>query len=231
MGTMRTPDELREGVRSAIADRLKRDAELRGGRTARLLVAAGALGVFGALGMIRIIYGHPYDHHPAWHVVVFGAIWSGLLVVALAIAFLQVRTPSLPLGRAARIALLGLGIAGICSAFCPDQHFLAWWSGTRAGEPLADLAGLPLSALCFGLLVTLLVGAVATFIALRRWDGGQIGPLLPAVMLFVLLAPGVALQSFGSAWTVFAGWLIGTGIGSYAGIAVGIAARTRLSAR
>jgi len=101
MESHEAPSEVREGVRSGIMGALERDAEMRGGRTARLLVAAGALGIFGAVGMIRMLSGHPYGHHPASHVVIFSAIWSGLLVVALALAFLQVRTPSLPLARAA----------------------------------------------------------------------------------------------------------------------------------
>jgi len=226
----RTPSELRERVRSGITEALARDAELRGGRTARLLAAAGALGAFGAIGMVRMLSGHPFHHHPAWHVVVFAALWSGLLVVALAIAFLQVRTPSLPLARAARVGLLGLGIAGICSAFCPDQHFFAWWSATRPGSAFVTLGGLPLSALCFGGVTSLVFGGVAALVALGGGHRGPIRPLLPAAMLALLLTPGVALQSVGTSWVVFASWLLGTGIGAYAGVALGIGARIRLSA-
>jgi len=230
VGSDPTPSELREGVRAGIVDALDRDADLRGGRTARLLAAAGALGAFGAIGMVRMLSGHPYDHHPTWHLVVFTALWSGLLVVALAIAFLQIRTPSLPFARAARVGLLGLGIAGICSAFCPDQHFLVWWSATRAGRALDAVAWLPLNALCFGGVTSLVFGSAAALVALGRGRAGPIRPLLPAAMLFVLLTPGVALQSVGSSWIVFASWLLGTSLGAYAGVALGIAARARLSA-
>lgn len=229
MASERTPSELREGVRSGITEALARDAELRGGRTARLLAAAGALGAFGAIGMVRMLSGHPYHHHPAWHMVVFTAIWAGLLVVALAIAFLQVRTPSLPLARAARVGLVGLGIAGICSAFCPDQHFLTWWSATTLGGAFVALGGLPLSALCFGGVSSLVFGGASALIALRG-RGVRIRPLLPAAMLLLLLAPGVALQSVGSSWGVFASWLLGTGAGAYVGVAIGIGVRARLGA-
>ncbi len=102
-----TPSELRAGVRAGILAAVERDAELRGGRTARLLAAAGALGVLGAVGITLMISGHPFGHHPPWHVVVVTATWSGLLVVSLALIFLGVRTPSLPLARAACTGIVG----------------------------------------------------------------------------------------------------------------------------
>jgi hypothetical protein len=224
----RTPDKLREGVRSRIADALERDAELRGARTARLLLAAGALGIFAAIGMIRIISDHPYGHHPGWHVVFFTAIWSGLLVVMLAIALLGVRTPLLPLARASRVAILGLGIAGICSVLCPDPHFLVWWGKTRAGDALGAIGGVPLSALCFGAVTTVVFSLIAALVALGRREA-PIQPMLPAAMLLLLLFPGIALQSVGTSWWVFSSWLVGTGVGAYAGIATAIAMRTRFS--
>lgn len=230
MESRRTPAELREGVRSGIVSALDRDAELRGGRTARLLVAAGALGVFGAVGMIRMLSGHPYGHHPPSHVVLFSAVWSGLLVVALALAFLQVRTPAMPLARSACVGVLGLGIAGACSALCPDQHFLVWWTSTSAGREIRSIGGLPSSAFCFGALTTLVFAAAATIGAVGSGHRGPIRPLLPAGMLLLLLTPGVALQSLGTSSVVFAAWFLGTAAGAYAGVALGIAARDRLVA-
>ena len=227
MADHRTPEELRERVRSRIADVLERDTEFRGARTARLLLAAGTLGIFAAFGMTRIISDHPYEHHPGWHIVFFTAVWSGLLVVMLALALLGVRTPGLPLARAARVAILGLGIAGICSLLCPDRHFLVWWGSTTAGEALGAIGGVPLSALCFGAVTTVIFSAVATAVALgpRRFP---IQPTLPAAMLLLLLFPGIALQSFGTSWWVFSSWLVGTAAGAYAGIAAAIAMRGRL---
>lgn len=219
----RTPPELREGVRSGIVAAVERDVELRGGRTARLLIAAGAIGVVGAVGITLILAGHPFGHHPHWHSIVFPAVWSGLLVVSLALAFLQVRTPSLPLARSAAIGILGLGLAGICSAACPEQHFLQWWSTTAAGGRVSALGGPALSALCFGLATSLFFGAVASFVGLGR-GRGPIRPLVPAAMLLLLLAPGLALQSFDTSWGVFGSWLLGTAAGAYAGVATGIRA-------
>jgi len=229
VGGYRTPDKLREGVRSRIADALERDAELRGARTARLLLAAGALGIFAAFGMIRIISDHPYGHHPGWHIVFFAAVWSGLLVVMLAIALLGVRTPLLPLARAARVAILGLGIAGVCSVLCPDPHFLVWWGKTTAGDVLGAIGGIPLNALCFGAVTTVLFSLIAALVALGRREETPIRPMLPAAMLLLLLFPGIALQSVGTSWWAFSGWLIGTAVGAYAGIATAIAIRTRFS--
>ena len=224
MGSEDTPPELRGAVRSGIVATLRRDIELRGGRTARLLVAAGAIGVLGAVGITLMIADHPFGHHPHWHVPVFAAVWSGLLVVCLAFVFLQVRTPTLPLARSAAIGILGLGLAGICSAVCPDQHFLEWWSATAAGGRLGAAGGPMLSALCFGMVSSLFFGTVAAFVGVG-WRRGPIRPLLPAVMLLLLLSPGVALQSYGTSWAVFGSWLLGTAAGVYMGVATGIRAR------
>jgi hypothetical protein len=40
-------------------------------------------------------------------------------------------------------------------------------------------------------------------------------------MLLLLLAPGVALQSIGTSWGIFAAWMLGTGAGSWAGVSAG----------
>lgn len=225
MAGERTPADLREGVRSGIITAVERDAELRGGRTARLLAGAGVLGGFGAVGMISMLSGHPYGHHPAWHVIVVTALWSGLLVVTFALVLLQVRTPSLPLARSARIAILGLGLAGICSALCPERHFLEWWSATRTGAQFAAAGGQALSALCFGIVSSFVFGAAAAFITAGSGRRGPIGPLFPGAMMLLLLLPAIALQSFGSSWAVFGAWVAGAGAGAYGGVAIGLVAR------
>ncbi len=222
-----TPADLREGVRSGILESLERDLAQRGGRTARLLFTAGAIGTAGAVGMTLLLAGHPYGHHPSWHAVVFGAVWTGLLVVGLSLALLEVRTPSLPLARSALVALLGLGLAGVCGAACPDQHFLHWWSATALGDRLGAAGGLALSALCFGGVTSLVFGAGAAFLALGA-RGEGLRPLLPAAMLLLLLAPGIVLQSVDTSWGVFGGWLTGTAAGAYAGVAGGIRLRSRI---
>jgi hypothetical protein len=226
MGSKQTPQDLREGVRSGILASLKRDFEMRGGRTARLLAAAGIIGVAGALGITLVMVGHPFDHHPPWHVAVFSSIWAGLLVVTLSFVFLGVRTHSLPLARAAAIAVLGLGLAGVCGAVCPDQHFLHWWASTAPGHELTGVCGAVCSVLCFGLVTSLFIALVAALVGLVRYDGPPLQPGLPALMLFILLTPGIALQSYGSSWTAVGGWLVGAIVGSYAGIAAASSLRT-----
>jgi len=148
-------------------------------------------------------------------------------VVTLAMAWLGARTPLLPMARSARVAILALGIAGICSVFCPDRHFLGWWDATPSGRALSAIGGLPLSALCFGAVTTFVFGAVATFVVVGR-HRTPMRPLLPAAMLVLLLLPGVALQSVGTSWSAFASWLLGTAAGAYGGVAVGVRVRTRL---
>ncbi len=228
MAEERTPLELREGVRSGILASIQRDADLRGGRTARLLVAAGIAGVAGALGGTLLVTTHPFDHHPAWHSAVFSVLWAGLLVVTFAIAFLRIRTPDLPLARAASVGLVGLGLAGICGAVCPDHHFLHWWSGTDAGSSLAEAGGLALSALCFGLFSSLFFGLVSATLLLRPRGLAPVRPFLSAAVLFILLAPAVALQSVDTSAGVFLGWLAGTAVGTYVGVVGGAGLRARL---
>ena len=227
----RTPPDLREGVRSGILASLERDLDQRGGRTARRLLIAGVVGVVGAVGVTLLLSGHPFGHHPSWHAVVFGAVWTGLLVVCLSLALLEVRTPSLPLARSAQVAMLGLGLAGICGAACPDQHFLRWWSGTAVGGGLVDGGGLALGALCFGLASALAFGAGAAFVGLGGKHEPPARPLLPATMLLALLAPGIALQSIDTSWAEFVSWLVGTGGGAYAGVTVGSGLRSLLGFR
>jgi hypothetical protein len=220
--------EVREGVRSGILSSIQLDVEMRGGRTARLLVAAGVVGVVGAVGVTLLISGHPFGHHPPWHVAVISMVWTGLLVVGFAIAFLGVRTPALPLARSALVGILGLGLAGICGALCPDQHFLNWWSETGIGSLLTAAGGLAVSALCFGLLTALFVGGTSALLVL----GGRtpVKPLLPAAALLLLLAPGVVLQSVDTSLGVFVGWLAGAAAGAFVGVAAGIQARALLTA-
>jgi hypothetical protein len=219
--------DLREGVRAGILTSLERDLAQRGGRTARRLLVAGVIGVLAAVGVTLLLSGHPYGHHPSWHAVMFGAVWTGLLVVCLSLALLQVRTPSLPLARSALVAMLGLGLAGICGAACPDQHFLHWWSSTAVGAQLAEGGGPALSALCFGGVSALAFGVGAALVGLGATGDSPVRPLLPAAMLLALLAPGVALQSIDTSWAVFWSWLLGSGAGAYAGVASGIRLRSR----
>lgn len=225
-----TPPDLREGVRAGIRSAIERDVERQGGRTARLLVAAGIGGVVGAIGVTLLVSTHPFGHHPPWHVALFSALWAGLLVVAFAVAFLGLRTPSLPLARAASVGLLGLGLAGICGLACPDPHFLRWWAGTDVGEALTRVGGLGLSALCFGLVATLSVALVSTFCLSGPGEPTRVSTLLKAGALLVLLAPGVALQSYGTSLAVFSTWLAGTAAGAFVGVAGGAAIRARVPA-
>jgi hypothetical protein len=185
--------------------------------------------VAGAVGATLLVSGHPFGHHPREHLVVFSAVWAGLLVVAFALAFLGVRTPSLPLARSASVGLLGLGLAGICGAACPDPHFLHWWSATGIGARLSEAGGVAVSASCFGLATALLFGSIPALLV-PSFGRHQIGPLLPASVLLVLLAPGVALQGVGAPAGVVAGWLGGTAAGAYLGVASGLRVRAALSA-
>ena len=221
MDEQQTPTELREGVRSGILGALQLDVEQRGGRTARRLILAGLIGVAGALGATLLVAGHPFGHHAPWHLAAFSTLWAGLLIVALAIALLDIRTPSVPLARSASIGLVGLGIAGVCGLACPDPHFLDWWSSTPIGGELTRGVGLGLSALCFGLVTTLVFGAVSALLAIGASESVPTRPLLPAAMLVLLLSPGVVLQAVGTSAGVILGWIVGTAAGSYAGVAIG----------
>jgi hypothetical protein len=181
------------------------------------------------VGITLLLSGHPFGHHPAWHVVVFSVVWAGLLIVSLSIALLQLRTPSLPLTRAALVGIVALALAGFCGALCPDQHFLHWWARTAVGAGFTTATGPALAVLCFGLVTSLVVALAAA--VLTPADRGQ-PPLrapLPAAMVLVMLAPGIALQSVDTSWGVFLGWLAGAALGSYTGVAGGIRLRSLIA--
>jgi len=215
------PDDLREGVRAGILSAIHHDVEHRGGRTAGRLAIAGVAGVVAAIGVMLLVARHPYGHHPSWHAVVFAVVWAGLLVVSFSLALLRVRTPTWPLGQSAAIALVGVGLAGICGALCPDQHFLGWWIRTPVGEAVTEHTGMGVSALCFGTVTTFFVAAVSALGLAGRGGHSMRRDVLGAAMMFVLLLPGLVLQSVGSSLGVFLGWSLGTGLGALAGVVGG----------
>ncbi len=225
MGEDQTPTALSQRVRNEIGASLRRDFEFRSGRTAGRLVLAGIAGIAGALGAMLLVAGHSFGHHAPWHVVAFSAAWTGLLIVTIAIALLEIRTPSLPLARSAIVGLIGVGVAGVCSAACPDSHFLVWWSASALGGKVTESLGLGLSATCFGLVSASAIGVVATLLALLGSHRDVLRPALPVAFLSLLLFPGVALQSVGTSWAVFAGWMLATVVGTYAGVFGGIRVR------
>ena len=180
--------------------------------------------------MVLLVSGHPFGHHPPWHLVLFAAIWSGLLVVALATMMLRVRTPALPLAQAVGVGVVALGLAGLCGAICPDPHFLDWWSTTRLGESAAAVGGVGFSVLRFGFVTTLAVGIGATLLV-QGAGGGTLRPCLPAIMIVLLLAPGVALQSLGTSWLIVAGWFFGIMLGAYFGVSIPSAFRVHRALR
>jgi len=225
-----TPDALREGVREAVLTSLARDLEQRGAPTGRRLFAAGILGVTGALGAVLLLAGHPFGHHPPWHVTVFSTVWAGLLVVALATSFLRVRTPGLALASAAEVAILALALAGLCSLACPDRHFLTWWLASRPGSALEAQVGATAGAICFGLATTIFFAGAATLLVFRRRPQERGAVALPSAAVALLLAPGVALQAVGQSPSIVVGWLLATAIGAYLGVAAALLARSRLAA-
>jgi hypothetical protein len=222
------PGELREGVREGILAALGRDVELRAGRTAGRLVSAGVVGVAGAVGAMLLVTNHPFGHHPHWHEMVFSAIWAGLLVISFSLVFLQLRTPHLPLAGAAAVGLLALGLAGICSLLCPDPHVLDWWFRTAPGARLAADAGALGSALCFGATTAFGFAAIPAMCFLKGATPDGWVRTVSAAWVFVLLLPGVLLESVGMPAGVLAGWTGGTAAGAYAGVACGVAIARRL---
>lgn len=222
-----TPEALREGVRSALGNAIASDADRRGGRTGVRLVLSGMLGVAGALAVTWLVGAHPMGHHPSWHPEFFSASWAGLLVVVLALGLLDVRTPRWPIAQAARTGVLALVIAGLCAYACPDQHFLRWWDGTRLGGWLTRETGATCSALCLGLLASAGFAFLAALPTLPRRPQIVRWAALTAVIIVLLLAPGVALQTTDTAPALFGAWLGGIALGSVAGVAASIGVCSR----
>ncbi len=227
-GVSPTPKGLREGVRDALLTSLERDLDQRGAATLRRLLAAGVVGVVGALGATLLVAHHPFGHHAGWHEVVVSTVWAGLLILALALAFLRIRMPGLGIGQAAQVGILALGLAGVCGSLCSDQHFLSWWSASPIGSQLLDAVGLPVSAACFGLVAAFAFAALSTLVVARPARTERQRSVLPAAMITLLLLPGIALQAVGTSPGVFVFWFSGVALGAYLGVAGVLAGRDAL---
>jgi hypothetical protein len=224
-GPSRTPEALREGVREGVVAALGQT----GAPAARRLLAAGAAGVLGSVGAVFLLAGHPFGHHPSWHLATFSCLWGALLVVAFALVWLRIRTPDWPLADGARVGLVALGLAGLAALLSPDPHVLHAWQETGVARWLAEIGGGIASALGLGLAVGLpasLLGAVSTPRRVHRRDRRLVA--VAAGMVTLLLLPGIALQCVGEARGTFLGWLLATLLGSGAGIALGLGLRRRL---
>jgi hypothetical protein len=166
-----------------------------------------------------LVVTHPFDHHPSWHELVFSAVWTGLLVVSFCLMLLRVQTPEVPLGRAAAVGLVGLGLAGLCSLLCPDPHVMSWWLESRAGSAIAAQTSTWGSALCFGFATVFLFALAPATLWLPRSAPAR---LAASGLLTLLLAPAVLLESIGLPLPVFAAWMGASAVGSYAGVSSGV---------
>lgn len=215
----RPPDALREGVREGVLAAIGQS----GARTARRLLAAGAAGVIGSVGAVLLLIGHPFDHHPSWHLATFSCTWGALLVVAFALLWLRIRTPEWPLADGARAGIVALGLAGLAAILSPDPHVLHAWHDTEAGRWLAEVGGAFTSTLALGLAIGAALGLASaglTLRASRRRDGRL--ALVATAMVAVLLLPGIALQCVDAPAGSFVGWFLGTLLGSGSGIALAL---------
>ena len=215
------PEGLREGVRDAVLTALSQT----GARTARTLLAAGAAGVLGSVGAVLLLAGHPFGHHPSWHLATFSCLWGALLVVAFALLWLRIQAPGWPLADAARTGVVAVGLAGVAAVFSPDPHVVNAWLATGAGRWLAAAGGAFASALVLGLVTGVPLGALAGLITLRSSRPRGVRLVWVATgAVGALLLPGIALQCVGAPAGFFFGWLLGTLLGSASGIACGLVA-------
>jgi hypothetical protein len=79
---------------------------------------------------------------------------------------------------------------------------------------------------CFGIATAAFVALGAALLAPDDRRQPTLRPVLPAGTVLIMLAPGIALQSVGSSWAAFLGWLAGAALGAYAGVAGGIRLRS-----
>ena len=218
-----SPEALREGVRAGIVGALNEE-ERRTSTLVRRLAAAGAAGIAASVALTLVFAGKT-DH--AMHLAVCGAVWAGLLVECFAFALLRLRTPRIPLGQAAVLGLVGLGLASIVALLCPDPHTWHWWNSTTLGAATRSMGGDLGSALCFGLCSALFLGFGATLVA--AWRGGPLGGVVPSAMILtLLLSPAVILQASDSSVAVMALWGAGTAVGAHLGVGGGLALASAL---
>ena len=212
-----SPEALREGIRAGIVGALNEE-ERRTSTLVRRLAAAGAAGIAASVALTLVFAGKT-DH--AMHLAICGAVWAGLLVECFAFALLRVRTPRIPLGQAAALGLVGLGLASIVALLCPDPHVWNWWNSTRLGVGMRSMGGDLGSALCFGLCSALFLGFGATLVV--AWRGGRLGgPTPSAMVLTLLLVPAVILQASDSSVAVMALWGAGIAAGAQLGVGGGL---------
>lgn len=212
-----SPEALREGVRAGIVGAL-REEERRTSTLVRRLAAAGAAGIAASVALTLLFAGRT-DH--AMHLAVCGAVWAGLLVECFAFALLRIRTPRIPLGQAAALGLVGLGLASIVALLCPDPHTWHWWNSTTLGAATRSMGGDLGSALCFGLCSALFLGFGATLVV--AWRGGRLGRAAPsALVLTLLLSPAVILQASDASIAVVTLWGAGTAVGAHLGVGGGL---------
>jgi len=213
------PEGLREGVRDALLTALGQT----GARTARTLLAAGAAGVLGSVGAVLLLAGHPFGHHPSWHLATFSCLWGALLVVAFALLWLRIQTPGWPLADAARAGVVAVGVAGFAAVFSPDPHVWHAWLAADVGRRLEELGGAFASALGLGLITGAPLGALAGLLTLRvaRPRGVRL-VLVSTGAVGALLLPGIALQCVGAPAGSFSGWMLGTLLGVASGVALAL---------
>lgn len=223
----RSPAALREGVRRGIADALEREIDRRSTSTAVRLGLAGGGGIAVTLCALLCFAGRSSGMHSPWHLAVCGTLWAGLLVASLGAIALRVQPKTVPLRQTAEVGVIGLLLAALMGAACPEPGYLAWWLGTGLGAASAAVAGESGGALLLGLGAALAVGFGASLLVSLRLPGMR-GSLLPALHLFVLLWPGLLLQSHGYPASVLLAWSVGTILGAAAGIRAGIASASLL---
>ena len=216
-GESASPAALREGVRAGIVGALEEE-ERRTSTLVRSLAAAGGGGISASVALTLVFAGRT-DH--AMHLAICGAVWAGLLVECFAFALLRVRTPRIPLGQAAALGLVGLGLASLVALSCPGPHTWHWWNSTLLGAATRSLGGDLGSALCFGLCSSVFLGFGATLVVF--WRGGHSGGATPSAMvLTLLLVPAVILQASDASIAVMSLWGVGTLVGAYLGVGGGL---------
>lgn len=213
----------REAVRLGVRDALAREVDFTSRKTALRVSAAGGLGFATAVTAIGLFAPGGSTTDPV-HFAVCAVAWSSLVVVLFALGMLRIGTPRLPLAESALLALIGLALAAVLGAVCPNPQMLMWWMETAFGRWATNALGLEASSLCMGLCLALVAGAGAAVLVSVR-AAGRPSIFLPALLLFFAIWPSVIVQSMGESGMTLASWSVGLAIGACFGVAAGTLAR------
>ena len=113
-------------------------------------------------------------------------------------------------------------VALILALVAPEARHLDWWVQTALGDLAVQWAGLGGAGFALGLLLGLAVGVLSAVVVTARGLDLRARWWYPAAFLFLLLLPGVLLQTHDYPPVVFSMSSVGTAGGVLGGVRLAV---------